>query len=125
MAVLQSTLDQSPRPIENIENYKGWDMIKVEALFRRIVMFKWVRKWRARKLCKSTPWYRREKCIICGGPIFIGQYVAEPSRGGLVHAGYHLDPTSGEDRFCETAAVGCGVWDGRQVFHHNKLKGIF
>lgn len=45
-------------------------------------MFKWLRKRQAKKLQKSTSHKLREKCIICGRPIFIGQYVAMQSQRG-------------------------------------------
>ena len=57
-------------------------------------------------------------CYSCNDPIvpgdFIGIGINKDKKEVFVHAGYHFS-LSKADAFCETGAIGCAYWDGRQV----------
>ncbi|MEX0916904.1 MAG: hypothetical protein WDZ90_00025 [Candidatus Paceibacterota bacterium] len=59
---------------------------------------------------------RTARCAGCDDPIIPGDFVGVcyvEGEAQLIHAGYHrtLDRT---DAFCETGAIGSGIWDGEK-----------
>jgi len=57
-------------------------------------------------------------CEICSEPIFPGEFVATGTLGNkevIIHAGFHYTLEKPGAVFCETAAVGIGYWNGKQI----------
>lgn len=75
----------------------------------------WLWKRRAKKAFAEG---LTAECAICSDPIvpgdFIGICTTTDDKRVLVHAGYHFSLSKISD-FCETGAIGCAVWDGKQA----------
>jgi hypothetical protein len=74
-----------------------------------------LRYWWWKQKTRKIPPQECATCCACDDPIYPGEFVGETTDGRLVHAGYHYSLTRGETAFCETAAIGSGFWDGKQV----------
>lgn len=82
-------------------------------------MLKRFRYWRwKRSAKKAVAEGLSTECHMCDDPIvpgdFVGIGVTKDQKEVLVHAGYHFS-LSHIDAFCETGAIGCAVWDGKQA----------
>jgi hypothetical protein len=76
--------------------------------------FRWKRM--ARKAIEAQ---KTAPCALCDDPIVPGDFVGictvgSDSKERMVHTGFHFT-IDGRNAFCETGAVGCGIWDGERV----------
>jgi hypothetical protein len=91
------------------------EIVEGSVVLKRIHYFFWKRSAK-----KAIALGRTTSCVSCDDPIMPGDLVAAcctgdaPEKKKLVHAGHHFSLTE-MDAFCETAAVGCAVWDGKEV----------
>jgi hypothetical protein len=84
-------------------------------MFKKISYWLWKRKAKQAVVAGKTA-----TCCMCDDPIIPGDFVGigldEEGNEVLMHAGFHFS-LSGMHAYCETAAVGCGTWNGNRVAH--------
>ena len=78
-------------------------------------MFDFIARWLWRRKAKKVSKELCATCLICKESILPGEFVGQEMRDGLFHAGFHRSPVTGETVFCQTASIGVGFWNGKEV----------